>query len=59
MLLYGKYMLYNNEVYDFDGRFKKMNEMTREDVMDALSLTLYGTQKAVAVVGKLGRKFFL
>ena len=59
MLLYGKYMLYNNEVYDFEGRFKKMNEMKREDVMDALSLTLDGTQKAVAVVGKLGRKFFL
>ena len=59
MLLYGKYMLYNNEVYDFEGRFKKMNEMKREDVMDALSLTLDGSQKAVAVVGKLGRKFFL
>lgn len=59
MLLYGKYMLYNNEVYDFEGRFKKMNKMKRNDVMDALALTLDGTKKAVAVVGNVNKKFFL
>lgn len=59
MLLYGKYMLYNGEVYDFEGRFKKMNEMKREDVMDALALTLDGSQQAVSIVGKIGKKFFL
>ncbi len=59
MLLYGKYMLYNDEVYDFEGRFKKMNEMKIEDVMNALSLTLDSSQQAVSVVGKIGRKFFL
>ena len=52
-------MLYNNEVYDFEGRFKKMNEMKKEDVMNALSLTLDSSQQAVSVVGKIGRKFFL
>ncbi len=59
MLLYGKYMLYNREVYNFEERFKKMNEMKRENVMEALALTLDGSKKAVAAVGKIGKKFFL
>lgn len=56
MLLYGKYMLYNGETYDFEERYKKMNEMRRSDVLDALTLTFELDARSVAIVGNIGKK---
>ncbi len=54
MLIYGKQMLYRNELYDFERRMEEISSLTRGDVMreiEALDLS----RAAVASVGKLPR----
>ncbi len=51
MLLYGKYMLYYNEVFDFDKKLKKINDMTHEDAQEVMSVLFDEKEKAVALVG--------
>ena len=59
MLLYGKYMLYFNQIFDFQKRFDAINAMTHQDVMDALQTMFDESQKAVALVGNTSRAFKL
>ena len=56
MLLYGKYMLFKDEIFDFDGNSKKYNEITRADVEEVVRLT-FGGVKAVGAVGNLNEPF--
>ena len=51
MLLYGKSLLYYNEVFDFDKKLEKINTMTRGQAMDALIELFDEDKKALAVVG--------
>ena len=51
MLLYGRYMLNFNKVFDFEEKLKKINAMTYEDAQDTLSMMFDEKEKAVALVG--------
>lgn len=53
MLLYGKQMLYQNEVYDFERRMDEISALTRDDVMNAIAENLDFSKAAVASVGNL------
>ena len=51
MILYGKYMLYFNEIFDFEGKLSRINAMTYDDAMDAVSTMFDESAKAVSLVG--------
>ena len=53
MLLYGKEMLYNNAVYDFERRMAEIAALTRGDVMEAIEQNFDFSRAAVAAVGNL------
>jgi len=59
MLLYGKQMLYTNEVYDFEKRMNEIAALTRENVTDAIACNFDFSRAAVASVGKLEEKISL
>jgi predicted Zn-dependent peptidase len=51
MLLYGRYMLYFNKIFDFEDKLNRINAMTYADAQDALSLMFNEKEKAIALVG--------
>ena len=53
MLLYGKEMLYNNAVYDFEKRMAEISALTRDDVAAAIAEGFDFSRAAVASVGNL------
>ena len=53
MLLYGKYLLYRNEIYDFEQKMQEISNLTEDDVMRAISENLDLSRAAVASVGNL------
>lgn len=53
MLLYGKEMLYNRAVYDFERRMTEIAALTREDVTEAIRHNFDFSRAAVASVGNL------
>ncbi len=53
MLLYGRTMLYSNEVYDFEKRVAEISALTMEDVRRAISENFDLARAAVSSVGKL------
>ena len=53
MLLYGKEMLYNNAVYDFEKRMAGISALTRADVCAAIESGFDFSRAAVASVGNL------
>ena len=57
MLLYGKYMLYFNKVFDFDKKLDAINAMTLEDSKMALETMFDESQKAIALVGNTKEAF--
>ncbi len=59
MLLYGRYMLYFNKIFDFEQKLDKLNAMTYEDAQDTLSLMFNEEEKAVALVGNTDKPFEL
>ena len=59
MLLYGKYLLYFDKIFDFEARLEKINAMSFDGVQSALALALDETQKAVALVGNTDKPFSL
>ena len=59
MLLYGKYMLYFNKIFDFEDKLSRINAMTYDDARDVLSIMFNETEKAVAVVGNTDKPFAL
>lgn len=59
MLLYGKYMLFNDRIFDFEGKLDAINSVTEEDVRAAIGLTFDEGGKAVGAVGSLDKPFAL
>ena len=59
MLLYGKYMLHFDKIFDFEDKLNRLNAMTYEDAQDALSVMFDESRKAVAVVGNTDKPFSL
>ena len=53
MLVYGKQMLYKNEVYDFEKRMAEISALTRDDVMRVIAENLDFSAVASASVGNL------
>ena len=59
MLLYGKYMLYFNTVFDFEAKLDKINAMTHDQSFEALQKLFDETGKAVALVGNTDKPLAL
>lgn len=53
MLLYGKQMLYKNEVYDFEKRMNEISALTRDDIIDVIAENFDFERAAIASVGNL------
>ncbi len=53
MLLYGKQMLYKNEVYDFEKRMAEIAALTPDDISRAIACNYDFSRAAVATVGNL------
>ena len=51
MLLYGKYMLYYDKIFDFEDRLQRINAMTYEKAQDILSVMFNEREKAISLVG--------
>ena len=51
MLLYGRYMLNFNKIFDFEEKLARINAMTYADAQDTLSMMFNEEEKAVALVG--------
>ena len=59
MLLYGKYMLYFDKIFDFEERLQKINAMSFDCAREAIAYMFDETQKAVALVGNTDKPFLL
>ena len=59
MLVYGKHMLYNNMVFDYEKKIATLDALTKDDVMEALGKTFDEGKKAVAAVGVIDTPFAL
>lgn len=53
MITYGKYMLFNDRVFDFEQRIRAIDAMTMEDCERALAMNFDDTRMAASVVGKI------
>lgn len=53
MLLYGKEMLYNGAVYDFEKRMAEISALTRDDIAAAIGAGFDFSRAAVSSVGNL------
>ena len=53
MLVYGKQLLYKNEVYDFEQRMAEISALTREDILRVIAENLDFSAAASACVGNL------
>lgn len=53
MLLYGKNLLFKNQIYDFEKRIHDLEKLTREEVMEAAKRSFDFGRVAVACVGNL------
>ncbi len=53
MLLYGKELLYNNRVYDFEARMREIAGLRRDSVMEAIAGSFDASRAAIACVGNL------
>ena len=51
MLLYGRYMLNFNKIFDFEEKLNRINAMTYTDAQETLSIMFNEKEKAVALVG--------
>ncbi len=51
MLLYGRYMLNFNKIFDFEEKLSRINAMTYQDACETLEVMFDEKEKAVALVG--------
>ena len=59
MLLYGKEMLFNRAVFDFEKRMAELAALTQADVHDAIDASFDFSRAAIASVGNLKRAISL
>lgn len=57
MLLFGKEMLYNNKIYNFEERVNKITSVTLDDVLEAVEFNFPDENRAIAVVGAADKPF--
>ena len=51
MLLYGKYMLYYDKIFDFEDKLQRINAMTYDKAQEALNSMFDEREKAISIVG--------
>ena len=59
MLLYGRYMLYFNKIFDFEDKMNRINQMTYSMAQETLECMFNEREKAIAVVGNTDTPFAL
>ena len=59
MLLYGKYMLYFNKIFDFEEKLNRINAMTHAKAQETLSVMFDEREKALALVGNTDKALSL
>ncbi len=59
MLLYGRYMLYFDKIFDFEEKLNRINAMTYAKAQETLSILLDEKHKAIALVGNTDTPFSL
>ncbi len=59
MLLYGKYMLYYDKIFDFDEKLAKINATTYREAQAVIENMFDESQKAIALVGNRNKPFTL
>lgn len=59
MLLYGKYMLFFDEIFNFEKKLERINAMTYEQSFEAIKSMFDEKQKAIALVGNTDKAFSL
>ncbi len=59
MLLYGKYMLNFNKIFDFEKRLDEINTLTLQDALSAIEIMFDDKNKAVSLVGNTDEAFSL
>ena len=52
-------MLYFNQIFDFEEKLKRINEMTYEQSFEAIEKMFDEKQKAIALVGNTDKPFAL
>ena len=57
MLLYGKYMLNFNKVFNFEERLDTINKLTLNDVLAAIEIMFDEDNKAISLVGNTDEAF--
>ena len=57
MLLYGKYMLYFDKIFDFEAKLDKINALTYDQSLAAIEKMFDEKQKAIALVGNTKKAF--
>ena len=58
MILYGKYMLFNRALFDFDLKLENINKISSADILEVIRLTFNG-KKSVGAVGNSDQPFVL
>lgn len=59
MILYGRHLLDYDEVFDFDDKLSKINNMTYSQASDLLQLLFDDNNKAISLVGNTDKPFAL
>ena len=57
MLLYGRYMLYFDKIFDFEAKLDKINALTYDQSFAAIEKMFDEKQKAIALVGNTKKAF--
>lgn len=55
MLIFGRELLHNNRIYDFEERVIKISSVTFQDVNEAIDLNFSDKNKATAIVGNVNK----
>ena len=59
MILYGRYLLDYDELFDFDDKLKRINEMTYVQASELLEILFDDKNKALSLVGNTDKPFAL
>ena len=59
MLLYGRYLIHFDKLFDFEDKLSRINGMTYEEVREILNVMFDDSQKAVSLVGNTDKPFAL
>ncbi len=59
MILYGRYMLYFDKLFDFEEKLNKINSMTYKQALEMLDIMFDDEKKAISLVGNTDKPFDL